>query len=662
MILEKEKFAVRLILWLFLFLFVSGVISAQEITVRITRTAGPVEVRKGDSQKWVRVEAGSTVKTGDSLRTLKGGKAQLVFPQNVIVLIKENSVLNLKDLRADGSGRVKTLVGSFLFDLKKALSPGSSFEVETPSALAVVRGTKFGDDVGLDGTTVFTGYEDTVDIMAQGISKTLEQGFEITVRPGEPPGEPEASEKQWEEDIFTAEDVELPTAEEYLSQLSLLETQYTELANTVTRFYEEFRRYELEGDVPRMSSVFYNVQPYRETFDRLNSQYEAVKDTLSNDPYYRGFVMVGGVGEETEAPSYKDESGSRMRELVLVIDNRIGAIQSAFDYIYEQMDEYVPSLEDVLDLQRGTIESRDPERDIRYGTLDTDNDGVPDVVETALGIEPGSEEAVIQLISPDDGAEFFYPDDESILFEFYVSDETYFTSFELVLSAGGISATKTFSGSSMDLSIPELISGPPSFASLFEENREAEFSWFVRGNFDFETFTEAPGIGEGGETASIPHHASTLQIQSETRTFVLNYGAPTVVDLSLETVGPDTVTVGEFVTVRLNFGEIAGLTEWEIAINYDPILLEFDTGRKTGLTGGSTLFFGESAQGVATVSGSVPQGASPISGSGPFAELVFLAREQGVASLNFGLVELRGIGGEEISTGALSGVDITVTP
>ncbi len=647
----KSKSCLRFLIFVLVVSVFAGAISAQELTVRITRIAGAVEIKKSGTQRWVRAEAGTTIKNGDSLRTLKGGKAQLVFPQNVIVLIKENSVLNLKDLRADGGSKVKTLVGSFLFDLKKALSPGSSFEVETPSALAVVRGTKFGDDVGFDGSTVFTGYEDTVEIIAQGISRTLEEGFEIEVKPDEPPGEPQATDKTWEE-VFTAEDVEYPTAEEYISQFSFLATQFEELSGIVRRFYEEFQRYELEGDLPKMSSVYYNIQPYRETFGRLNENYDTLYSSLSQDPYF------SWIPASTSPLNGTEESGQTIQGYISRINQYQDEINNALSYIFTQIEEYTVSTEDVLDEQRGNIESRDPERDVRYSTFDTDNDGVPDVVESALGVEPGSEEPIIQLISPDDGAEFFYPDVAFINFEFSVSDDTYFSSFELVLSAGGVTSTKTFSGFSMDISIPELVEGPPSFLSLLQDGESVEFSWYVRGNFDFELFSQSQITQE---TASL-RQASSIPILSETRSFTLTH-APVgaVVDLSLSVVGPSTVHVGEQVTVRLDFSDVTGLTRWEIALRYDPSLLEFDTGRKTGLTSGSTLFFGEDSLGVLAISGEIPQGSAPISGSGPFAEIVFLARNSGLASIDFGRVELEGVGGASIPIGALAGTEVNIS-
>jgi len=628
-------------------------ILAQELLVRISRLAGPVEVRKAGAQKWARAEVGAILKSGDSLRTLKGGKVQLVFPGDTVVLIKENSVLNLKALSGGGGGKVKTLVGGFLFDLRKALSPGASFEVETPSALAVVRGTKFGDDVGLDGTTVFTAYEDSVEVSAQGVTRTLEEGNELEVRPGEPPGEPTPTEQTWPEDIFTAEDVALPTAEQYIADLTDLRDELIRLRDTTRRFYEEFARYELEGDSARMSSIYYNLERYREDFQESHELYSNEESVLSRDAQFSWVVTGGSPTPGTE------EAGQRISALSQEIEGLFAETQGYFDYIDTRVQAFLVSKEDLLDLQRGTIESRDPERDIRYGTLDTDNDGVPDTVESFLGVEPGSEEPIIQLVSPADGASFSYPGDDSITFEFSVANDRYFKNFELIITAGGVTATRSFVGNTMEISIPDLVQGPPSFAQLFADGGSVEFSWRVRGEFDFETFQQS-GMTPSQETSSTSRSTSSIWIESETRTFTLSYLVSGVVDLSLDVVGVEPVVVGDLVTIRLSFSEVTNLHSWAIAITYDPTLVEFDSGRKGSLSGASTVFFGDDSRGVVTISGQIARDSSPISGSGPFAELVFRTRDVGTAVFDFAEVDLQGVGGQAIPTGSLDGTSVGI--
>jgi hypothetical protein len=110
--------------------------------VKITRIAGCVRVERSGAEP-VNVGIGDLLYAGDVLFVDKDAKVQLTFPGNTLVLLKENSVLSLRELAPDGRTRSALTAGYLLANLKEALSPGATFEVETPTALAVVRGTVF---------------------------------------------------------------------------------------------------------------------------------------------------------------------------------------------------------------------------------------------------------------------------------------------------------------------------------------------------------------------------------------------------------------------------------------------------------------------------------------------------------------------------------------
>lgn len=110
--------------------------------VKITRVAGCVRVERSGAEP-VNVGIGDLLYAGDVLFVDKDAKVQLAFPGNTLVLLKENSVLSLSELVPEGRTRSALAAGYLLANLKEALSPGATFEVETPTALAVVRGTVF---------------------------------------------------------------------------------------------------------------------------------------------------------------------------------------------------------------------------------------------------------------------------------------------------------------------------------------------------------------------------------------------------------------------------------------------------------------------------------------------------------------------------------------
>lgn len=625
---KKRNIVIRFLAVMFVLGLLAFAAYGQDLSVKIIRTAGKVEVRASGQTAWAKAATGKLLKPGDTLRTLKGGKVQLMFPHNTLVIIKENSVLNVKELKAEGGAKVKTVMGGFLFNLQEALSPGSTFEIETPTALAVVRGTKLGVDVDLDGTSDFTGYDNNFDVIAQGVTRGVGAGLHVVVNPGEAPGEPESTEATWEGDGGEDEAAESPTytEQQYMSRFNTLANRFRLLNARANEFYQEYVRYESAGDTARVELLYYNYQPIIEQCDQLDEAVNELINALSADPTL-GWIIVGD-----EPLPGTEESGAAINGYITTCRDSSAQIRSWYDSIEGYLSA-TGDLREILDDVRGVIESTDPARDIRYGNIDTDNDGVPDVVELNLQGEVNAEEPMIVLISPDDSEQFAYPDDSSILYEFEATGENYFTGFELHLMAGGHEMVRQFVGNSMDLSIEDIVTGSSSpFIDLFSEGESVEFTWFVRGMFDFQQW--------GADTGETHHTSAVITIDSETRSFDLSFPVGQIVDFGLTVIGPTPVTLGEPVRLRLDVDEISLLARWEIIVNYDPSMVEFTSGLRSGITNGTTLFFGDDGRGRMTISGEIPTGRSPLEGSGAFAEISFMTLETGMALFSFSDIRL----------------------
>lgn len=140
----------------------------------VIRTAGPVTLTRPPSTKVIAVKQGLKLCAGDVLKVGEEGKTQLKFPPNTLVLIKENSVLTLKELAPQGRTVSSLSAGSLIANLKEALSPGATFELETPTAMAIVRGTVYEVEItapaeeGKPPVVDFYGYEGDVEITSDG--------------------------------------------------------------------------------------------------------------------------------------------------------------------------------------------------------------------------------------------------------------------------------------------------------------------------------------------------------------------------------------------------------------------------------------------------------------------------------------------------------------
>jgi hypothetical protein len=146
---------------------------------RVLQAEGPVEISVGDPPVWHAAQPGETLAAGASIRLGEGARAELALEKGTIRLY-ENSLLRLP---ADAFGAGETTAveleeGGSLFDIDKSKNR-NGFEVRTPEAVVMVKGTRFA--VSIDGgaaaVAVFRGLVGVRSLVA-----TLEH--EILVREG----------------------------------------------------------------------------------------------------------------------------------------------------------------------------------------------------------------------------------------------------------------------------------------------------------------------------------------------------------------------------------------------------------------------------------------------------------------------------------------------
>ena len=154
----------------------------QDVKITIARIGGTVEVMHTANTKgqWVKAKKDQQIGAGWSLRTAADSKAQLVFPQDNVVILKASSLLTVDNLTAGGGAKLNAKSGGLLVDIKRALSAGSEFEVQTPSALAVVRGTKFAVEIDPNPSPHIAG-GDTDSVAGGGMP--VEMNFMLAGKP-----------------------------------------------------------------------------------------------------------------------------------------------------------------------------------------------------------------------------------------------------------------------------------------------------------------------------------------------------------------------------------------------------------------------------------------------------------------------------------------------
>jgi hypothetical protein len=157
-------------------------------------TDGNVLVMKAGTTNWSKGEAGMTLGVDDKVKTAAGSHATITFFEGSTIELEGGTEIGLSELDLDGTAShigISQQIGNTVSRVKKLVDPASSYDIETPAAIASVRGTTLSIDVASNGTTVIGNIEGQVSVTAQGVEVELPEGTASTVLPGEPPGPPE---------------------------------------------------------------------------------------------------------------------------------------------------------------------------------------------------------------------------------------------------------------------------------------------------------------------------------------------------------------------------------------------------------------------------------------------------------------------------------------
>jgi hypothetical protein len=140
-------------------LFLALGVRAEEVGA-VAEIEGQAEVLRAGATDWVPLEPGGAVQLGDQVRTQAGSKLKILFRDDSVVTLAPKSVLKIDEQIVGAAAPVSRF--SLLLGTIRALvtdrygEAGASFEVETPTAVAGVRGTGFitAYDAGREETTV----------------------------------------------------------------------------------------------------------------------------------------------------------------------------------------------------------------------------------------------------------------------------------------------------------------------------------------------------------------------------------------------------------------------------------------------------------------------------------------------------------------------------
>lgn len=162
--------------------FISSAQTQEQWVAKAVSVQGTVEVQLVGTTQWQPVHLNDNFRAGDTIRVLERSRADIAMLDQSVLRLNENTNITIQGVKEGGTGLLDLLKGAAHF-----LSRGPrSLEVQTPFAVAGVRGTEFLVDVEVDKASV-TVFEGTVVAENQAGSVTLSGGQSAVAEAGKAP-------------------------------------------------------------------------------------------------------------------------------------------------------------------------------------------------------------------------------------------------------------------------------------------------------------------------------------------------------------------------------------------------------------------------------------------------------------------------------------------
>ncbi len=164
---------------------------ASQYTVSIL--SGSVDVRNPGADSWQQGSDGMTLSVGTRIKTAPGSHALLTFFEGSTIRLEPSTDVEIQQLASTEEQSttivLKQWLGRTWSRVTKMADPGSHYEIETPSAVAIVRGTLFTTEVDETGLTQVTTTEGLVSVVAQGEEVYLPASQQTEVAAGTAPSQ-----------------------------------------------------------------------------------------------------------------------------------------------------------------------------------------------------------------------------------------------------------------------------------------------------------------------------------------------------------------------------------------------------------------------------------------------------------------------------------------
>lgn len=339
------------------FLIVQIALSASQTNAQNAEKAASLTLYTGDCYVWQKnkttsADIGQSLYRGDSIKTGKDSKAEISFSDGTIIRLGEKS--NFYIDRADSIRSFKLLVGKFWAKVAK-LTGKQKFQVESPTAVAGVRGTIFKVEVSDDSTSRIAVEEGQVEVhQPRKIGRIIRLAAlqEAFAKRGIDPSEPAAYNpnkeirwERWTKKIFLGL---VKTAKSALQNLKYLVNQEDRLLKRSQTMLSKVKRQKQ----PDAMILKQSEEIRQKTFDNRR------KWRLINTRAEKRFRQLTGVlGRITDDPEIGNLRG-RSEEVRTDIDNLTLKFDDLENQIFGTLDQMEKHFESYLPKDDSDIETR----------------------------------------------------------------------------------------------------------------------------------------------------------------------------------------------------------------------------------------------------------------------------------------------------------------
>jgi hypothetical protein len=191
----KKRFKFGLLLFLALLLLPACYACGNGASVKtiLSIAQGEVLIKKAGTVDWVKGEVKRTLETGDTIKSGTEADVLITFFNGSTIELKANTQIEIVELVKGKTKiiRLKQEIGETISKVEKLTDPAARYEIETPAAVAGVRGSQMLVRVALDGTTTVQNLAGQISVTAKGVEIVIPVGSASTVRQGEPPASPQ---------------------------------------------------------------------------------------------------------------------------------------------------------------------------------------------------------------------------------------------------------------------------------------------------------------------------------------------------------------------------------------------------------------------------------------------------------------------------------------